>query len=127
PAFGARGGNIHAFDFAADCGGDRAGGGDVGEQDAGADSADFGGGAGGDAGGGLVFENFSHGGRGFGGGGVVAWVFAGGWAWAGEGRAREWRAGARVGLRFAAVLIPMLTAQILAWREFEEAMRELGY
>jgi hypothetical protein len=48
-------------------------------------------------------------------------------AWIAEGRARQWRTAGRVVLRFAAVLIPMLIAQFCAWREFEEAMRELGY
>jgi hypothetical protein len=48
-------------------------------------------------------------------------------AWIAEGRARHWPAAGKVVLRFAAVLIPMLIAQFCAWREFEAAMRELGY
>lgn len=48
-------------------------------------------------------------------------------AWAAEFRARQWATWARVALRFGAVLVPMLIAQIVAWREFEVAMRELGY
>ena len=48
-------------------------------------------------------------------------------AWVAEGQARQWRAGARVALRFGAVLVPLLIAQFIVWREFEVAMRELGY
>jgi len=46
-------------------------------------------------------------------------------AWVGEFRARQWPALARGLLRFGAVFIPMLSAQILAWRDFVEATREM--
>ena len=45
-------------------------------------------------------------------------------AWAAESRARQWPPFARLSLRFAAVFIPMLTAQIVAWRDFEKAMQQ---
>jgi hypothetical protein len=48
-------------------------------------------------------------------------------AWVAELRARHWPIPARLLLRFGAVLIPMLTAQLIAWRDFEQGMRELGY
>jgi len=46
-------------------------------------------------------------------------------AWVGEFRARQWPVLARGFLRFGAVFIPMLSAQILAWRDFVEATREM--
>jgi hypothetical protein len=48
-------------------------------------------------------------------------------AWVAEFRARQWPALARGSLRFTAVLIPMLSAQILAWRDFVQATREMQY
>jgi hypothetical protein len=48
-------------------------------------------------------------------------------AWAAELRPRHWPAPARIFLRFAAVLIAMLTAQLLAWRDFVEATREMQF
>jgi hypothetical protein len=47
-------------------------------------------------------------------------------AWAAEFRAKRWPKFAQTSLRFAAVLLPMLTAQILAWRDFLEATREMN-
>ena len=48
-------------------------------------------------------------------------------AWAAELRPRDWPAPARILLRFAAVLIAMLTAQFLGWRDFVEATREMQF
>jgi hypothetical protein len=45
-------------------------------------------------------------------------------AWAAEFRAKSWPRPAQIALRFAAVLTPMLIAQIIAWRDFHEAMKE---
>jgi hypothetical protein len=47
-------------------------------------------------------------------------------AWVAEARARQWPTLPRASLRFTAVLIPMLTAQFIAWRDHVEAMREFG-
>lgn len=46
-------------------------------------------------------------------------------AWAAESRAKNWPKPAQITLRFAAVFIPMLIAQFMAWRDFHEAMKEL--
>src|SRR3989440_2667057 len=46
-------------------------------------------------------------------------------AWLAEFRARNWSKPAQISLRFAAVFVPMLIAQFLAWRDFQEAMKEL--
>jgi hypothetical protein len=48
-------------------------------------------------------------------------------AWVAEFRARQWPKLARGSLRFGAVFIPMLTAQIVAWRDFVEATNEMQY
>jgi len=45
-------------------------------------------------------------------------------AWVAEFRARNWPKFARMTLRFAAVFIPMLVAQLLAWRDFHEATKD---
>jgi hypothetical protein len=47
-------------------------------------------------------------------------------AWLAEFRARNWPKFGQMSLRFAAVLIPMLVAQILAWRDFREAMKDFN-
>ena len=47
-------------------------------------------------------------------------------AWAAEFRAKRWPKFAQISLRFAAVLIPMLSAQFITWREFIEATREMN-
>jgi len=46
-------------------------------------------------------------------------------AWAAEFRAKTWPRPAQISLRFAAVLIPMLIAQLIAWRDFHQAMKEM--
>jgi len=45
-------------------------------------------------------------------------------AWLAESRARNWPKIGQITLRFAAILLPMLIAQFLAWRDFHEAMKE---
>jgi hypothetical protein len=47
-------------------------------------------------------------------------------AWAAEFRAKRWPKVAQISLRFAAVFIPMLSAQFIAWRDFIEATREMN-
>jgi len=47
-------------------------------------------------------------------------------AWATEFRARRWPKLAQISFRFAAILIPMLSAQIIALRDFLEATREMN-
>ncbi len=45
-------------------------------------------------------------------------------AWLAESRARNWPKRGQLALRFAAFLLPMLIAQFLAWRDFQEAMKD---
>ena len=46
-------------------------------------------------------------------------------AWLAELRARHWPRPGRLALRFVAIFLPMLTAQLIAWRDFIEATRDL--
>ena len=48
-------------------------------------------------------------------------------AWAAEFRVKRWPAFAQIPFRFAAVFIPMVIAQLLAWQDFREATRYMEF